>query len=130
MILEIWPNAFVVVYGSTFTGLYLSNSDIDIKVQGVLDPTPLKTLQMKLLASNHPEPNTVVLVDRVLFPLVRFIDRESKLQIDIACSEESVPISSNVISKYIQKYPLLPKLFLVLKQFLKQQDLNTLYTGM
>lgn len=129
MILDIWPDVYVELYGSTITGLYIPNSDIDFEVQRIFDPAPLKKLQAKLLSSNFAEPNTVVLLDRPLFPLITFIDRESQIRIDIACSTKTRPNQSSYIKKHIQKYPDLPKVYLVLKQFLKQRKLNSSNTG-
>lgn len=129
MILEIWPNVYVKLFGSTLTGLYLPNSDIDFNVQGVLDSFPLQRLHAILLSTDTAEPNTVDLVDRPLFPLIRFIDRESQIKIDITCSKKRRAVSSNLVMQFIREYPVFPKLFMVLKQFLNQRDLKKLHIG-
>lgn len=129
MIWEIWPDVDVKLFGSSFTGLCLPNSDIDLKVQGVFDPFPLQKLHAKLLATDFAEPNTVDLFDRPWNPLFRFIDRESQLQIDITYSKKRRAVSSNLIMQYIRKYPVFPKLFMVLKQFVSHRDLNSVHIG-
>lgn len=58
---------------------------------------------MKLLAVNIPEPNTIDLVDRMRYPLITFVDRESQIPIDITCDYEIMLLSSNVTKQYI--YP-------------------------
>lgn len=127
---RIWPDARIEMFGSTFTGLYLANSDIDFNVQSVSDLSPLKTLQIKLLATDIAEPNSVLLVERARYPLISFIDRESQIPIDINVSNKSIQLSSIWIKNHIKKYPVLPKLFFVLKQFLSQEDLNDVRSGM
>lgn len=129
MILNIWSDVYVGVHGSTFTGQYLPNSDIDFIMYGVLDPNSLQALQKKLLSSDIAEPNTVNFVNRTYFPILTFIDRESQIPIDITFNNKTITLSSSLMKKYNAKYPVLPKLFLVLKQFLKQRNLESVRAG-
>lgn len=129
VVLSMWPDAHVEVFGSFRTGLYLPTSDIDLVVIGLWDKLPLRTLETELLATGIAEPCSVRVLDKASVPIIKLTDRESQVKVDISFNMESGVRSAELIKDYKRKYPVLSKLVLVLKQFLLQRDLNEVFTG-
>lgn len=129
IVLQMWSNAHVEVFGSFRTGLYLPTSDIDLVVIGRWDKLPLRTLEQELLACGIAEPLSVRVLDKASVPIIKLTDRESQVKVDISFNMESGVRSAELIKDYKRKYPVLSKLVLVLKQFLLQRDLNEVFTG-
>ncbi|XP_055314063.1 terminal nucleotidyltransferase 4B-like [Sitodiplosis mosellana] len=129
VVLQMWPDAHVEVFGSFRTGLYLPTSDIDLVVLGAWDGLPLRTLETELLDCGIAEPNSVRVLDKASVPIIKLTDRESQVKVDISFNMESGVRSAELIKDYKRKYPVLSKLVLVLKQFLLQRDLNEVFTG-
>lgn len=129
VVLSLWPNSRVEVFGSFRTGLYLPTSDIDLVVIGRWEKLPLRTLETELLARGIAEPLSVRVLDKASVPIIKLTDRESQVKVDISFNMQSGVQSAELIKDYKRKYPVLSKLVLVLKQFLLQRDLNEVFTG-
>lgn len=129
VVLALWPNAHVEVFGSFRTGLYLPTSDIDLVVIGLWEKLPLRTLESELLACGIAEPLSIRVLDKASVPIIKLTDGESQVKVDISFNMESGVRSAELIKDYKRKYPVLSKLVLVLKQFLLQRDLNEVFTG-
>lgn len=129
LVLELWPNAYIKLYGSYSCGLALPDSDIDIKVLGVTDPSYMQSLKAKLQASDIVEPNSVVIRDQNLrIPIIQFVDRESQISIDIKFTDDPAVDFADLVDE--RKHKAYLKLMFVLKQFLKQRNLNNVFTGL
>lgn len=129
VVLSMWPNAKVEVFGSFRTGLYLPTSDIDLVVIGRWEKLPLRSLESELLARGIAEPMSVRVLDKASVPIIKLTDNESQVKVDISFNMQSGVNSAELIKEYKRKYPVLSKLVLVLKQFLLQRDLNEVFTG-
>lgn len=128
---DLWPNAEVREFGSAASGLALPNSDIDMMVIGVSDETLLRMLEAKLLASNIAEPNSIQARDNVRVPIIEFVERQSKINVDMPFFHgPSSLMVAEMLNEYQRKYPVLAKLLFVLKQYLKQRQLNDVFTGL
>lgn len=62
-------------------------------------------------------------------PIVKLTDSETDVKVDISFNMSSGVNSARLIKEYKETYPALPKLVMVLKQFLLQRDLNEVFTG-
>lgn len=129
VVLSLWPEAHVEVFGSFRTGLYLPTSDIDLVVIGLWEKLPLRTLETELLACGIAEQNSVRVLDKASVPIIKLTDRESQVKVDISFNMESGVRSAELIKDYKRKYPVLSRLVFVLKQFLLERDLNEVFTG-
>uniref|UniRef100_UPI00358FA802 terminal nucleotidyltransferase 4B-like isoform X2 n=1 Tax=Myxine glutinosa TaxID=7769 RepID=UPI00358FA802 len=129
VIKELWPSADVQVFGSFRTGLYLPTSDIDLVVFGKWDSLPLWTLEEALRRRGIAAPNSIKVLDKATVPIIKLTDAESDVKVDISFNVENGVKSAELIREFVQMYPLLPHLVLVLKQFLLQRDLNEVFTG-
>ncbi|XP_076470555.1 uncharacterized protein LOC143300637 [Babylonia areolata] len=133
VIQELWPDAQVKIFGSFKTGLYLPTSDIDLVVFGEWKHLPLRTLQKALLDKKIVEPDQIKVLDKASVPIVKLTEAETDVKVDISFSvghnKNNGVESAELIKKFLDDYPTLKYLVLVLKQFLLQRDMNEVFTG-
>ncbi|KAM4722219.1 terminal nucleotidyltransferase 4B [Rhinophrynus dorsalis] len=129
VIKELWPNADVQIFGSFKTGLYLPTSDIDLVVFGKWENLPLWTLEEALRKHNVADENSVKVLDKATVPIIKLTDSFTEVKVDISFNVQNGVKAAQLIRDFIKKYPVLPYLVLVLKQFLLQRDLNEVFTG-
>ncbi|XP_050687795.1 terminal nucleotidyltransferase 4B-like [Eriocheir sinensis] len=129
VIVDLWPQARVEIFGSFRTGLYLPTSDIDLVVIGKWEALPLRTLEKALLDHKIAEPSSLKVLDRASVPIVKLTDSETDVKVDISFNMSSGVNSARLIKDFKKRFPVLSKLVMVLKQFLLQRDLNEVFTG-
>ncbi|XP_015674418.2 terminal nucleotidyltransferase 4A [Protobothrops mucrosquamatus] len=129
VIKELWPNADVQIFGSFKTGLYLPTSDIDLVVFGKWETLPLWTLEEALRKHNVADKGSVKVLDKATVPIIKLTDSYTEVKVDISFNVQNGVKAAYLIRDFIKKYPVLPYLVLVLKQFLLQRDLNEVFTG-
>lgn len=126
---DLWPEAKVEIFGSFKTGLYLPTSDIDLVVYGKWDSLPLFTLEKALRERGYADPASVKVLDKASVPIIKMVDLQTEVKVDISFNTQNSVESANLITKYMEEFPNLKYLVLVLKQFLLQRDLNEVFTG-
>ncbi|XP_069074796.1 terminal nucleotidyltransferase 4B [Pleurodeles waltl] len=126
---ELWPSAEVKIFGSFKTGLYLPTSDIDLVVFGRWETLPLWTLEEALKKHKVADENSVKVLDKATVPIIKLTDSFTEVKVDISFNVQNGVKAAQLIGEFIKKYPVLPYLVLVLKQFLLQRDLNEVFTG-
>ncbi|KAK5873628.1 hypothetical protein PBY51_018653 [Eleginops maclovinus] len=126
---DLWPSAEVQVFGSFSTGLYLPTSDIDLVVFGKWETLPLWTLEEALRKRNVADENSIKVLDKATVPIIKLTDSFTEVKVDISFNVKSGVEAARLIKEFKEKYPVLPYLVLVLKQFLLQRDLNEVFTG-
>ncbi|XP_035483594.2 terminal nucleotidyltransferase 4B [Scophthalmus maximus] len=129
VIYDLWPSAEVQVFGSFSTGLYLPTSDIDLVVFGKWETLPLWTLEEALRKRNVADENSIKVLDKATVPIIKLTDSFTEVKVDISFNVKSGVKAARLIKEFKEKYPVLPYLVLVLKQFLLQRDLNEVFTG-
>uniref|UniRef100_A0A4W3JC42 Terminal nucleotidyltransferase 4A n=1 Tax=Callorhinchus milii TaxID=7868 RepID=A0A4W3JC42_CALMI len=129
VIKELWPSADVQIFGSFSTGLYLPTSDIDLVVFGKWETLPLWTLEEALRKRNMADENSVKVLDKATVPIIKLTDSHTEVKVDISFNVQNGVKAAQLIREFIKKFPVLPCLVLVLKQFLLQRDLNEVFTG-
>uniref|UniRef100_A0A8C4ILH0 Terminal nucleotidyltransferase 4B n=1 Tax=Dicentrarchus labrax TaxID=13489 RepID=A0A8C4ILH0_DICLA len=129
VIRDLWPSAEVEVFGSFSTGLYLPTSDIDLVVFGKWETLPLWTLEEALRKRNVADENSIKVLDKATVPIIKLTDSFTEVKVDISFNVKSGVKAAWLIKEFKEKYPVLPYLVLVLKQFLLQRDLNEVFTG-
>ncbi|KAM3919185.1 terminal nucleotidyltransferase 4B isoform 1-T1 [Leptodactylus fuscus] len=129
VIKELWPSADVQIFGSFKTGLYLPTSDIDLVVFGKWENLPLWTLEEALRKHKVADENSVKVLDKATVPIIKLTDSYTEVKVDISFNVQNGVKAATLIRDFIKKYPVLPYLVLVLKQFLLQRDLNEVFTG-
>lgn len=125
---SLWALARVEIFGSFRTGLYLPSSDIDMVIIGEWRSLPLSTLS-EALQQNGISENDITVIANATVPIVRFVHTPAKVKIDISFNKANGVQSAKLIKKLMKDHPALPKLVIVLKQFLVQRGLNEVYNG-
>nr|XP_060505756.1 terminal nucleotidyltransferase 4B [Panthera onca] len=64
-----------------------------------------------------------------LVPIIKLTDSFTEVKVDISFNVQNGVRAADLIKDFTKKYPVLPYLVLVLKQFLLQRDLNEVFTG-
>ncbi|XP_076808412.1 uncharacterized protein LOC143451601 isoform X1 [Clavelina lepadiformis] len=129
IVLQLWPTAELDVFGSFPTNLYLPTSDIDIVLFGKWKFLPLWELKEELVGKGIADEHSVKVLDRAAVPIIKFRHPGTGVKVDISFNMKSGVQSVQLIKDYMEKYPTLPKLIFVLKQFLVMRDLNEVWTG-
>ncbi|XP_018562851.1 non-canonical poly(A) RNA polymerase protein Trf4-1 [Anoplophora glabripennis] len=129
IIISKWSEAKVEIFGSYRTGLYLPTSDIDLVVIGKWTNLPLRTLEQEFLEKDIAVENSIKVLDKASVPIVKLVDKKTDIKVDISFNMCNGVKSAELIKTYIEKFPVLPKLVYVLKQFLLERDLNEVFTG-
>ncbi|KAH8374933.1 hypothetical protein KR200_009442, partial [Drosophila serrata] len=131
VLLSMWPCACVDIFGSFRTGLNLPISDIDLVVHlgRYWSPALLHHLERQLVARDVTDPVTVTVLDKASVPVVKFTERVSQIKFDVSFNEAVSGVqAAKLIKDFIRQFPELPKLVMVLKQFLRLHGLNEVYS--
>ncbi|GAB1598024.1 terminal nucleotidyltransferase 4A-like [Argonauta hians] len=126
---QLWPDAQVEIFGSFCTGLYLPTSDIDLVVFGTWETPPLWKLKDALVENSIADEEYIKVLDKASVPIVKLTDRKTDVKVDISFNMRNGVKSAMLIKSYMEEFPHLKYLVLVLKQFLLQRDLNEVFTG-
>ncbi|KAJ6634268.1 Non-canonical poly(A) RNA polymerase protein Trf4-1 [Pseudolycoriella hygida] len=126
---QVWPSAEVKIIGSNVLGLALPNSDIDAMIVNASGPSPIHSLADVIVKSDIAVPDSIIVRDNLRVPIIEFTDRESKIEIDLPLHDAATLKKAAHIKEFQRKYPVLSKLVLVLKQYLKLRKLNNVFTG-
>ena len=124
-----WPQADVKMFGSVMTGMFLPTSDIDLVVLGHWAQTPIFTLEEELKKADIAVKDTINPLDKTAVPVIKFTDKQTEVKVDICFNRTSGVDSVQIILDFVQQFPILPKLVLVLKQFLAQRNLHEVFFG-
>eukprot|EP00741_Cyanophora_paradoxa_P003034 tig00000663_g2946.t1 len=126
VLLGLWPSSEVKVFGSFATDLFLPTSDIDLVVFGC-GSSPLKRASEAL--GRKAWVSKMQVIGKARVPIVKFVDTETGVPVDICFGQESGPQNVPFIREHIEKMPALRPLIVVMKYFLLQRALNETYTG-
>ncbi|VDK77520.1 unnamed protein product [Gongylonema pulchrum] len=69
-------------------------------------------------------PESINVIDKAFVPLVKIIDKDTKICLDISFNTVQAVRAAQFITAMMARYPVLEPLVLVLKQFLLQRQLN------
>eukprot|EP00800_Vazella_pourtalesii_P019870 TRINITY_DN6909_c0_g2_i2.p1 TRINITY_DN6909_c0_g2~~TRINITY_DN6909_c0_g2_i2.p1 ORF type:complete len:406 (-),score=61.74 TRINITY_DN6909_c0_g2_i2:85-1302(-) len=122
------PEAHLEVFGSCSTQTYLPTSDIDLVIFGECNGDPLKIVEEELRAAGLAN-KEIKFLDKATVPVVRFTELTTGVRIDISYDMRSGPEAASLVKKFIKTYSALPKLLVVIKQFLLQRDFNEVFSG-
>lgn len=125
----LWPGSALDVFGSYRTDLYLPSCDIDIVVFGKWSHKPLYTLKDELINRGVTKEEDAKVIDKAAVPIIKIIDKETDIKVDIAFNTSSGLTSADQVMDYLNEFPNSRPLILVLKKFLSQRELNEVYTG-
>jgi len=122
----IWPEASCELYGSYRTGLYIPTSDIDVVVKSDCTPDEIYKLADKLKNAGY---TSIKPIPFARIPLVKAQEPSAGINVDVSFGHSMNERDKNFRKDYVEKYPQLRPLTLVLKYFLAQHQLNEPFTG-
>uniref|UniRef100_A0A671X8N3 Terminal nucleotidyltransferase 4B n=1 Tax=Sparus aurata TaxID=8175 RepID=A0A671X8N3_SPAAU len=129
MRLEVVDRIKGVIHDLVFHHFSFQTSDIDLVVFGKWETLPLWTLEEALRKRNVADENSIKVLDKATVPIIKLTDSFTEVKVDISFNVKSGVKAARLIKEFKEKYPVLPYLVLVLKQFLLQRDLNEVFTG-
>ena len=124
---KVWPGCEVKVFGSFSTGLYLPSSDLDVVMFGLWEQIPFRC--MERILQDIAIPHSVEIIENATVPIIRYDDTVTGIKVDVSFNNVSGLKSAEVIKALKLQFPALPKLLMVLKQFLLSRDLSTVFSG-
>ncbi|XP_062122490.1 inactive non-canonical poly(A) RNA polymerase protein Trf4-2 [Drosophila sulfurigaster albostrigata] len=127
VVLSTWPQASIEVFGSFCTGLNLPVSDIDIAVNNFYWQGGEPLTDLKNALDSRGVADNIIVVDKARVPVVKFKERLSQIKFDISFNTTSGVKAAELVKMFIEQFPELPKLVLVLKQYLVQLGVNDVY---
>jgi hypothetical protein len=154
---ELWPSCRVELYGSYATGLSIPSSDVDVVICGIdcADGSPLSyvhshTLSYIVCSSSHSRflhsilesalntqawvrSDSVHSIDSASVPVIKMVSRHGDLPVDITFEELAVRHSGTAardkVNAFVQSFPHMRPLTVVLKQLLQNNNLNNAWIG-
>jgi predicted nucleotidyltransferase len=128
-----WSEVEVHRIGSSATGTYLPESDIDLVVRYIDPSKKLGVGELyalaDLLAEFVEDRGDVNVISTASVPLIKMRDRQTGYYVDISFNIDSGLQSTVLVMDYLDEYPNLKPLVMLLKLFLQVRGLNCLYTG-
>ena len=70
------------------------------------------------------KPGSLKVLERAAVPIIKLADDLTGIKVDISFNMANGLRAVELVKHYKKRYPALPKLIYVLKQFLYQRDLN------
>jgi len=127
---EVWPEAEVCVFGSELTKLALPTSDIDLTCLNFPEEPNKKHLhRVGEILKKKGLIDYLDVIDGAKVPIVKIRHKESQVHSDISFNQPGGMKTGNFVKNFMQKYPPIRPLLIVLKQFMHQRELNVTYTG-
>jgi len=128
LIQEIWPKAKVELFGSYAKGIYTPTGDIDFTVIGALPSMdPGGDLAKKL--GDNQDCNNIQFVRNAKVPVVKMTDRRTGIACDFTFNQKCGMKAVKFIREFLQEYPVLKYLILILKGCLKGWSIGEVYLG-
>jgi len=130
----VFPECHVVVFGSTFTGLALPTSDIDLLCKGWGSKEPVSHSQMELFGKTMvkygltAEENLDV-ISTARVPIVKFKDSRSQISVDVCFNQTTALDTAKLVKAMCKKYGAFLPLALFLKFYHHSRSLNETYSG-
>ena len=118
----------VELFGSRTTDLQLPGSDLDVCVN-YKDITVRDMRRLADVVNARGLASVMEVIDKARVPLVKFQHKESGLSVDISFNTVSGQRTADMVKEYMDTFPELRPMVLVLKRWLQQRDLNETYRG-
>ncbi|PVF95943.1 Nucleotidyltransferase [Serendipita vermifera] len=133
---KLWPDATATAFGSYATSLYLPTGDIDIVVQTNMVSTANKNNTQRSLTQLASILRNAGLAERrriqviaARVPIVKFNSVHGGISIDISLNQTTGLAAILVIKKYLEQFPCLKPLILIIKSYLNQRGMNEVFKG-
>jgi len=128
------PDCHVVVFGSTFTGLALPASDIDLLCKGWGGKDPVSHSQMELFGKTMVKygvtaEESLDVISSARVPIVKFRDSRTQISVDVCFNQTRALDTAKLVKAMCKKYGAFLPLALFLKFYHHTRSLNETYSG-
>ncbi|KAI2472817.1 hypothetical protein F4781DRAFT_382020 [Annulohypoxylon bovei var. microspora] len=134
-----WPDVDLYPFGSYMSGMYLPTADMDIAIcsDSYLDggvpkfskKNHLFILQAFLKKNGVPQNDSVEVISKAKVPLVKYTDSRTFLKVDISFEKIDGRRAIQTFLTWKEKYPAMPIIVSLVKQFLLMRGLNEPVSG-
>jgi non-canonical poly(A) RNA polymerase PAPD5/7 len=93
------------------------------------NPRNMHALSAKLEYWQVAKRGTCAVIGRAKVPLVKFVDAKTNLRVDISFENDSGIRAIDTFLAWKEQYPQMPKLVVIIKQFLAMRGLNEVFSG-
>lgn len=135
-------NVQVKSFGSFAAGLYLPTADMDLVAvsprylgfgQKILCQSGSEMHKLRVWLCSHvagvAESHSAVAITRAKVPIVKFVDRQTGIKVDVSFENDSGLIGNRTFEEWKAKFPAMPTLVMLIKQLLAMRGLNDVFTG-
>jgi hypothetical protein len=122
------------LFGSSATGLFLPNADLDMvafshqftATRGSFTPNvSLFAVRERLFQTGLADKNHMEVINKARVPIVKFVESDSQFSVDISFNNTSgLQAVRKLVLEWLDLYPALPILVLILKQFLLMRRMD------
>ncbi|KAI5794279.1 hypothetical protein DFH27DRAFT_516200 [Peziza echinospora] len=133
------PDCDVRAFGSFASELYLPTSDLDLAVISrdfarsgnprYASKSTLHRVSSMLKRAGIPKNGQVTVVTGAKVPILKFVEKDSGLQVDICFENFSGITANDTFQTWKNEYPAMPPLAILVKHFLEMRSLNEVYLG-
>jgi non-canonical poly(A) RNA polymerase PAPD5/7 len=133
-----YPGSRLHCFGSFATGLFLPDGDMDVVLlsnhfvtgRGLFNwKREMHTLMNHLVRCGIAEDRTYVIIKRARVPILKFIDSQTGVQVDMSFDNDGGVRAVETILDWKRLYPDMPILVAIVKQFLLIRGLNEVVNG-
>ncbi|KLO19261.1 hypothetical protein SCHPADRAFT_899095 [Schizopora paradoxa] len=127
-----FPDAKVTPFGSYGTKLYLPSGDIDLVVQSKSMATMNKEGLLRSLANvvrRSGITDKVTVIAKAKVPIIKFNTTHGRISVDISVNQLNGIAAGKMINRFLEDFPALRAIVLVIKSFLNQRNMNEVFSG-
>ena len=134
-----WNDANIHPFGSFVAGLYLPTADMDLVFvsdsylsgkSGIYNTKKaLWKFHDYLISEGIPVTGSVEVIAKAKVPLVKYVDRRTGLRIDVSFENDTGLIANKTFNDWKIRYPAMPILVTIIKQFFAMRGLNEPVNG-
>ncbi|KAH8116996.1 hypothetical protein DFH11DRAFT_1578575 [Phellopilus nigrolimitatus] len=127
-----YPDASILPFGSFETKLYLPSGDIDLVVQSDSIAYSDRVSSLRSLANivrRTGITDKVTVIAKAKVPIIKFVTTYGRFSVDISLNQTNGVQAGKMINRFLDEFPALRALVLVIKSFLNQRSMNEVYSG-
>lgn len=123
VVCSLWPRAYVKAWGSSASGLYLPSSLLHLVILGEVNVCQAQALFSTLVQKEIT--HTVELSG----PFFSFVDNMTNIQVEVIFQHHESISESRLVKEFLEEFPAIPPLVLVLKLLVKRHGLGNVCSG-
>lgn len=125
---QVDPSLTAVVFGSSASGTATKGSDMDVAIMtrggGTMEPTKAVLRRMERAIRASQQFINIQPILRARVPIIKVVDRQTGLHVDLAFGQASTQHKSNLMAAYSRADPRVAPLLTFVKAWASSHDLN------